>query len=463
LQQPQHPGSQSFQVEQVSRETNKLDLGRIRAITERPRKIGNYTQDFENNTLTLRPLRSFNLYLLIRLKLSTTVLHFSITGLSGQHAYNDKDRRMTQQPNQTLDLCSINRILVTKLRFHGDVVLSSPVFQSLKNHHPHLEVDALIYEETHDMLSLHPNISQIFTIDRKWRQQGLIAQLKQERRLLAELKARHYDMIIHLTEHWRGFYLKHLLSIPIAVTGQYPRRKNSRLWQRCFTHKYPLPQGRDKIASHLDALRCLGIPVSTEEEHTSLTISTNDKSHVQQLLSKNGLSNKAFILIHPTSRFFYKCWPPRTMASLINRLTEQDIKVVVTAAPSRKEAQYIEEMHKSISSPIVDLSGKLTLKQLGAAIQQSRCFIGVDSAPMHMAVAVGTPVVALFGPTNTDVWGPKSDSAMVLQSHTTSKPPLVNGERPNELENCTLDIDMEAVLQATLKLVNTASDHTPLI
>lgn len=361
---------------------------------------------------------------------------------------------MTQAADQTLDFSTIHRVLVTKLRFHGDVLLSSPVFQALKHHHPHLKVDALIYAETHDMLSLHPAIDTIYTIDKRWKALGIRQHLSKERQLLGQLAARHYDMIIHLTEDWRGFYLKYLLNIPIAVTAQYTRRNNNWFWQRCFTHIYPVPKARHKASSHLDALRYLGIDASADEEQPSLTISDIDQHHAQQLRDKLGLRSKDYILIHPTSRFFYKCWPPQTMADLVRRLINHGHKVVVTAAPNQKEALYMQQLLKNTPESVVNLSGQVTLKQLAAMIQHCRCFVGVDSAPMHIAVAVNAPVVALFGPTNADVWGPTRAHSIVLKSNTCFKPGIVNGERPNELENCTLDISEEAVFNAVVELTS---------
>src|SRR5258705_9347955 len=95
-------------------------------------------------------------------------------------------------PSDAINLQSVRRALVIKLRHHGDVLLTSPVFQVLKNHAPHLEIDALVYHETRDMLSGHPAISQILTIDRKWKDQGFEAQMHGEWQLFKDLQSRQY-------------------------------------------------------------------------------------------------------------------------------------------------------------------------------------------------------------------------------------------------------------------------------
>ena len=110
-----------------------------------------------------------------------------------------------------IELNTIKRVLVIKLRHHGDVLLTSPVFQVLKNHAPHLDVDALVYHDTREMLTGHPAISEVFTIDREWKRMGLITQASREISLLRALRKREYDLVLHLTEHPRGAWLTRLL------------------------------------------------------------------------------------------------------------------------------------------------------------------------------------------------------------------------------------------------------------
>jgi hypothetical protein len=98
-----------------------------------------------------------------------------------------------------VDFSRVRRVLVVKLRFHGDVLLATPVFSALKQRHPHLEIDALIYRETLDMLTFHPDIAQIHCVDRGWKQLGIFGNLRAEMGLLGRLRARRYDLLIHLT------------------------------------------------------------------------------------------------------------------------------------------------------------------------------------------------------------------------------------------------------------------------
>ena len=133
-----------------------------------------------------------------------------------------------------IDLSRVRRALVVKLRHHGDVLLASPVFSVLKAHAPQLEVDALVYDDTREMLTLHPAIGEVHAVGRSWRGLALPARLAREWRLLASLRARRYDLLVSLTEHPRGAWLARLLGVAHAVAPEQPHR--GRLWRKSFTH-----------------------------------------------------------------------------------------------------------------------------------------------------------------------------------------------------------------------------------
>ncbi|MEI6737450.1 MAG: putative lipopolysaccharide heptosyltransferase III, partial [Pseudomonadota bacterium] len=202
--------------------------------------------------------------------------------------------------DNSIDLTSIRRILVVKLRHQGDVLLSSPVFRTLKNHLPDVEVDALIYHDTREMLTEHPSVSQVHTIDREWKHMGVISQAGAEWKLIAALRRRRYDMVLHLTEHPRGAWLTRLLSPAISVapraTGMSEGR-DSGWWKASFTHTFPLPSTtfRHTVEQNLDALRRLGIHPTADEKKLVLIPGTAAEAKVDQLMAAHGVSAKHFI------------------------------------------------------------------------------------------------------------------------------------------------------------------------
>ena len=146
---------------------------------------------------------------------------------------------MSYGPGDAVDLAQVRRVLVVKLRHHGDVLLASPVIGTLKNHAPHAEVDALVYADTTDMLSLHPGLAQLHVIDRKWKQGGAMARATAEWRLFFTLRARRYDLLVHLTDHPRGAWLARLLGCRHSVAPA--RSGDPAFWRRSFSHLFPKP------------------------------------------------------------------------------------------------------------------------------------------------------------------------------------------------------------------------------
>lgn len=315
-------------------------------------------------------------------------------------------RRMRSGPSDPIDFAAIRRALVVKLRHHGDVLLASPVFSAIKAHAPHLEIDALVYSDTREMLEGHPAIAKIHTVGRNWRGLPATARLARELSLLSDLRRREYGLLIHLSEHPRGAWLARLLGCRHSVAPGY--RDRSRFWKRSFSHLFELPlNARRHMAEwNLDSLRRLGLQPAPGERRLVLVPGEAAESQVRAMLADAGLPERGFIHLHPASRWAFKCWPVVRTARLIDALMARGEQVVITSAPSAEERKLIGEIVANCATPPVDLSGRLGLPALAALTARARLFVGVDSAPMHIAAAMGTPVVALFGPSGEHEWGP---------------------------------------------------------
>ena len=351
-----------------------------------------------------------------------------------------------------VDLSTLHCVLVIKLRHLGDVLLASPVFTVLKNHAPSLEIDALVYRDTEPMLSGHPAIANVFTIDRGWKQQEWTSRLAHEWRLLRSLRARRYDLIVHLTENPRGAILSLLLKPLYSVARDYPA-KRGRLWRNSFTHLYASPDRRHTVEMHLDALRRLGVPPRADERRLVLVPGAEAERSVRELLARRGLAPKGFIQLHPTSRWMFKSWEIEKNAALITALQEAGEPIVLTAAPSEPELQYVARITARLKQPVVDLSGKLNLKQLAALTAQAKCFVGVDSVPMHIAAAMQTPCVALFGPSSELTWGPWQVRHRVVTVPYSCRPCGLDGCGGSKISECLVDVSVEDVMSAIRQFV----------
>lgn len=352
-----------------------------------------------------------------------------------------------------VDLSRLHRVLVVKLRHHGDVLLTSPVFTVLKNRAPQLELDALVYRGTDDMLTGHPAVDRIFTVDRNWKRQGLLGQLREEWKLLHALRARRYDLLIHLTESSRGVWLARLLGPEYSVVRDYSPRR-AKTWHAAFSHRYRVPaKPRHAVEMHLDALRRIGVQPKPEEKRLVLHAGAEAEAAVRELLRTHQLQPGGYIHFHPTSRWLFKCWDAEKCADAINSLHDEGQRVVLTSAPDEAERWYLGRILPKLRKPVVDLTGRLTLRQLAALTAQAKCFVGVDSVPMHIACAMQTPVVALFGPSGDLEWGPWMVKSRVLTTNHSCRPCGLDGCGQGKVSECLTEIAVSDVLKAVAEFI----------
>jgi heptosyltransferase-3 len=351
-----------------------------------------------------------------------------------------------------VNLASVQRALVVKLRHHGDVLLSSPVFQVLRNRAPHIEVDALVYADTRDMLEGHPAISQLHLVDRSWKRRGLVTQARHEGALLSQLNARHYQLMVHLTDHWRGAWLAQSLRPRWSVA---PASRESRFWRWSFSHRYPLPRGtpRHTVELNLDALRRVGVYPEEAEKRLVMVPGDEATQAVDRLLADHGLSAGGFIHMHPTSRWLFKAWPDDANADLVRRLVKDGHRVVITGAPDAREKSIIGRILADAGAGVTDLSGKLSMRGLAALTARARLFFGVDSAPMHIAAAMGTRVVALFGPSDERAWGPWMVPHRIVFTHHVCRPCNNDGCGGGKVSECLTQLPVERAHSAINELL----------
>jgi len=344
------------------------------------------------------------------------------------------------------------RALVLKLRHHGDVLLAAPVISVLKARG--LEVDVLVYDDTAPMLSGHPGLSRLHVVGRKWRAKGMLERFSLERTLHRELRDRRYDLLVHLSEQPRGAWLARTLGVRYSVAPAM--RHRGALWRRSFTHLFPIAARRHQVEVNLDALRRIGIQLAPGEKDVVFVPGDAAERTIDALVD-----GEPFVHLHPASRWTFKCWPAEKNAELIDRLSADGIKVVVTAAPVEAEKQFVDEILRKASSRPLNLAA-LSIKELGALTARARLFVGVDSMPMHLAAAMGTPAVALFGPSGEAEWAPWGAAHRVVTSAHTCRPCGLDGCGGGKVSECLSTLPVEAVHATARELLARGPRTQPL-
>jgi heptosyltransferase-3 len=351
-----------------------------------------------------------------------------------------------------IDPALLKRALIIKLRHHGDVLLASPVLSALKEAAPQCEIDALVFADTAAMLAGHPALAQVHTLDRNAKKLGMSKQVTGEWDAFWKLRARHYDIVIHLTDHPRGAWLARFLGARWSVAPQ--RAKPAKWWKKSFTHLYRTVGGgrRHTVDTHLDALRRIGMRPSLEARKLCLVPGADAQARVDARLAELDVAAGRFIHFHPASRWFFKCWPVEQCAALLGALAARGEQIVLTAAPDEREKQMVDAilalLEPALRARAINLAGQFSLKELAALTSRARIFIGVDSAPMHIAAAVGTPCVALFGPSGDKEWGPWMVPSEIVTSNHSCRPCGFDGCGGGKVSECLTTIPANRVLAA---------------
>jgi len=295
------------------------------------------------------------------------------------------------------------RILIMKFRNIGDVLLVTPLISNLKRNYPDAKIDVAVNRGTEEMLTLHPDVDEVLIYDRAAiKSLGLFRRILAELRFAWKIRKRGYDLVINTTKGDRGAQLA-LISGAETKIGYASK---NRFLKRVFDHTLPAQGLRHTIETNLDPLRVLKLPVA--EKRVEIFWSETDEKTVDALLPYGD-----FVHIHPVSRWLFKCLDDASMARIIDYcILELRQNVVLTAAPVRQELDKVASILAHCKSRPTNLAGKLTLKQTAALNKRARRFIGVDTAIMHISAANDVPVLAFFGPSGADHWGPWDNELM---------------------------------------------------
>ncbi len=339
---------------------------------------------------------------------------------------------------------TFSNILVLQLGDIGDVVLASPCFRALKEAYPQARVTALVRQGCGSLLEADPHLASVFEIRRGG---GKLHDVGTGNiRLVRRLRAERFDLAIDLRTGDRGALLAWLSGAPVRVVYRWPEAP---FWRRlAFTHQVdlawterPVHPGGDQS---LRILRAIGI--DTDDTRPRLYVSDADRERVRALLARDGVAQyPRFVTANPFSRWKYKEWGYEKWAGVFDRLwTEHALPAVIIG--SQDEAAAADGIAWKCAGPVFNLAGKTTLGELAALISLSRLHLGVDSAAPHIAAAVGTPTVTIFGPSNWRSWTVEDATHRVARSEKPCVPCSDKGCEGAERSLCLDALGVETVM-----------------
>jgi lipopolysaccharide heptosyltransferase II len=366
-------------------------------------------------------------------------------------------QRPKTKDQNPIDWTKVNRVLVVKLRSIGDTVLATPSLIALRRFLPDAQIDILLEDWVAPVLDGFDSIDNVISVGKgsaeRWRTAW---NLRQQR----------YDVAFNLHGGTTATMLVRACGAINRVGYsyyQYPFLYNhllssaSDFWQQEKTHS---------AEQQLALLGFVGVPVE-DRPKTKLTVtetaleSVTRKFHAktQRSQSKEGRTDRVsgwqndanFVLLHPSTAFFTKQWPTEHFARTAEFLADKGLSIV--AISSKDESGILAELTAASKTPITTFDD-LTLPEITALASKAKLFVGNDSGIAHIAAAVNTPSVVIFGSSNRDHWRPWTDAPneIVFEELDCQPCPGYTCEVYGE-PKCILSVKPEVVIRATEKLL----------
>ena len=306
-------------------------------------------------------------------------------------------------------LSDITEILVIRTAYIGDVIMTLPILKPLKALYPDAKITFLTSSSARDVLLNNPYIDAILTYDAFWFYPGNFrAAVKDYFKFLKILRSKTYDLVIEARADIRDILL-------LAYVSKSRFRVSYRAGGGGYliTHVVPYEKIKHRIDYHLDIIRHLGGRNDTIE--WGVYLDAEEKKAVDSFLTQEGIHRKDFLVgIHPGSRKKLKAWFPDRFAALADGIiTEYGAQVIFTG--SQEEKEFIDGIIMKMGHAAVNLAGKTDLRLLSGIIGKLDLFICNDSAPLHIASAMKTPTVAIFGPSKSKETGPYGNIQRVVE------------------------------------------------
>jgi predicted lipopolysaccharide heptosyltransferase III len=291
------------------------------------------------------------------------------------------------------DWAAVRKVLLVRLRSIGDSVLATPSAFALKRFLPNIQVDILVEDWVAPLLDHHPHITNVLSLERG----GLMSRMRAAR----ELRAEKYDVVYNLHGGTTATFLTRATGARHRVgfkTYQYAQLHNHLvpspllLWGQQKTHS---------VEQQLALLGWTGVPV-TDRPRTHHGVSPEAAETINQRLAAVGLTDRKIALIHPAAAFATKQWATENFARIVDYVAERGFAPVAVAAPHEQAVLENLVAESSVHIETFDLS----LPEVTALAAKAQLFVGNDSGIAHIASAVGTPCVVIFGSSNIAHWRP---------------------------------------------------------
>lgn len=358
-------------------------------------------------------------------------------------SYTDMPRFLDAHPRPKILIIQPSRI--------GDVVFTLPALAAIRARYPHAWIGWVVDERCAPLLEGNPLIDEIIVFDRTRMSPGYLW------RFARALRARRVDLSID----FHGLFKSAIHVLFAGARFRIASASTNGMRELSWLFSREIPPARTPahcVDRHLAAAAHIGCDI--QNPSFAMTVDPEAARRVAQILSTAGITGeKPIIIVHPGGGWLSRRWFPDRFAALITRLTRETAAQVILVGGKEGgagERGINEQIAGMVEGPgLVDLTGRLTLQELIALLARSTVFVGNEAGPMHIATAVGMPVVAIIGPTDPARTGPYRGATVVR--HAVACQPCRN--RSCRDVRCMQSITVDEVYAAVAERIHEHPDH----
>ena len=300
------------------------------------------------------------------------------------------------------------RILIVRLDRIGDVLLSTPVIKAVREARPDSYISFMVRPYAREIVEGNPYLNEVIIYDKPGREKGIAGNLM----FIQKLRRKKFDIAVILHPTARTHVVTALAGIPERMG--YDKKYGFLLTKRIpHTKQFGL---KHEIEYTLDLLRYIGI--KAKDKTLFMPVNAAAEERIKKILGQNGIKDGDKIaVINPAASCPSKRWPAERFAKAGDALVERyGAKIIIIAGPG--DETFGDKVASLMKKGCVNLSGETSVSDVASVLRRSRLFISNDSGPVHIACAVGTPVVAIFGRSDRGLspkrWGPTGKSDIIL-------------------------------------------------
>ncbi|UCD27736.1 MAG: lipopolysaccharide heptosyltransferase I [Planctomycetota bacterium] len=350
------------------------------------------------------------------------------------------------------------RILIIKPSSFGDVIHALPVLNGLRHRYPNAKISWMVSNSCTGLLEGHHSLDEVIPFDRK--RYGMIGRnfkiTVEFMEFVNSLRARNFDLIVDL----QGLFRSGFLSLASGASVRVGFANAREFGWMFYTHRVAVPHkdmhAVDRYYLFGNRLGFAQVPISFD-----LPVHQESRARIKQILDSEGIAaGESYALIGPGTRWQTKIWPAEYFAEVAEQLESQHgLRIVLVGMDS--EADIAQRVAEQAGGCIVNLVGKTKLAELIALVDGATVAVMHDSGPMHLATALGKPMVAIYGPTNPSRTGPYGRDEAVARVDLPCSPCYIKKVQDCPHHHCCMrELKPELLLQKLSHLLTHAANSS---